>query len=160
MGERRNGKLIELRYRYEFFYLFNNYITAYLGLVFVRRNRFWLNWSALVIGCVGPCVMKMARTFINSESKPSHSKKNINYASFLVLAVNQIRFIIMMILALITFIPNLKFISTESGHIIKYLPIVPIVYLAFLYLLVLFKTLNEKNWLECLRLIVIGIVVV
>lgn len=126
----------------------------------MRRNRFWLNWFGLVIGCVGPCVMRMVRAVIgDSEYKYSPSQNNTKNGYFLVLGVNQIRFIVMIVLALVTYIPNLKFISTESGHILKYLPIVPVVYIALLYLFVLAKTLNHKNWLELSRLIVIGIVV-
>ena len=61
VGDKNKKSLIRIRNQYEFFFLFFNYITAYLTLVYVRRNRFWLNWSALVIGCIGPSLLKMAR---------------------------------------------------------------------------------------------------
>ncbi len=53
---------------YEFFFMFINYMTTYLSLVHVRRNRFWLNWFSLVIGCVGPCLVKLHKAVVRGMS--------------------------------------------------------------------------------------------
>lgn len=44
---------------YELFFMLINYLSGFLCLVHVWRNRFWLNWFAQVLGMVGPCVFKL-----------------------------------------------------------------------------------------------------
>lgn len=52
-------KLIKSQKEYELFYIMINYMLTYLALCNVRRSKFWLNWFSIVLGMVGPCVMKL-----------------------------------------------------------------------------------------------------
>ena len=54
----------------------------------------------------------------------------------------------------------MKNISIDSGYILKYLPMIALIYLGSLFLYVTYKSLSEKLWLELMRLMIIVIVVI
>jgi hypothetical protein len=54
-------RLAKSQQEYELFYIMVNYMLSYMALCNVRKNRFWLNWFSMVLGMVGPCVLKLKR---------------------------------------------------------------------------------------------------
>lgn len=52
-------RLIKSQQEYELFYIIINYMLSYMALCNVRKNRFWLNWFSMVLGMVGPCILKL-----------------------------------------------------------------------------------------------------
>ncbi len=59
--EEEGIQLVKCQKEYELFYIMVNYMLSYMALCNVRKNRFWLNWFSMVLGMVGPCVLKLKR---------------------------------------------------------------------------------------------------
>lgn len=102
-----------------------SYLTTYLVLVHIRKNRYMLNWYSLLIGLVGPCLYKLREQIDNYERLKGYKNIGIeinqcdNERHFMNIWDNIQRYIVVLFLLITILIPNIRYMAGEMDIILS-----------------------------------------
>lgn len=143
-----------------------NFMATYLCLVHMRRNRFWLYRFAEILGLIGPCVIKL-QEILSHRQNDSIEDEEINKGKLstdftdIVKEISKrhpYRLITVVFLTLTIVFPNLRYMAGDSGYFIKYVPIIPVIFLIIQFISVTIKCFQKGLWFDIIRLCLILVV--
>lgn len=125
---------------YDVAYPFICFRTAFTAFSLMRNNKNRLTFYSIIIGLMGPCLMRLYERMDTQKSLDSYFYKTVNK-----MVTNKIhKKFLVIVLFIIWLVPNVRYILVGDNYIISLIPVILFTLIVLISMDIFLETMRRK----------------